>query len=144
MPDRFLPDYGLYLLSRGVQPETRLVFFDLPISHLTRPDLRTVSLTVNIEEGGQEYALSFDFTGPRVEELLAIFSEPRQETMWRWLEDRYTVGEHLAISPPATVFSIEATLGAVRQGIYERFAPLIVRRVTARPSGPGTGYPGGC
>lgn len=83
MPDRFLPDYGIYLLSRGVQPETRLVFFDLPISHLTRPDLRTVSLTVSTEEGGQEYAISFDFTGPRVEELLAIFPEPRQEVMWR-------------------------------------------------------------
>jgi len=35
--------------------------------------------------------------------------------------------------PPATVFSVEATLGAVRQGLYERFAPLIVQRVTARP-----------
>jgi hypothetical protein len=69
---------------------------------------------------------------------LAVFPEPRQETIWRWLEDRYTVGEHLAISPPATVFSIEATLGAVRQGMFERFAPLIVRRVTAsadRPQG---------
>jgi len=23
MPDRFLPDYGLYLLGKGVWPETR-------------------------------------------------------------------------------------------------------------------------
>ena len=37
MPDRFLPDYGLYLLGKGVRPETRLVFFDLPVEHLTRP-----------------------------------------------------------------------------------------------------------
>ena len=144
MPDRFLSDYGLYLLSQGVRLKARLVFFEVPIEHLTRPDLRTVCLTVSIEDGSQEYAISFDFTGPRVEELLAVFPEPRQETIWRWLEDRYTVGEPLAISPPATVFSIEATLGAVRQGMFERFAPLIVRRVTARPSGPGTGYPGGC
>ncbi len=42
MPDRFLPDYGLYLLGKGVRPETRLVFFELPVDHLTRPDLRTV------------------------------------------------------------------------------------------------------
>jgi hypothetical protein len=143
MPDRFLRDYGLYLLSRGVRPETRLVFFDLPVEHLTRPDLRTVCLTLSTEDGGQDYAISFDFVGPRVEELLAIFPEAQQAFIWRWLEDRYTVGEHLAISPPATVFSIEATLGAVRQGIYERFAPPIVRRVTTRPSGPGTGCPGG-
>ena len=68
-----------------------------------------------------------------MEELLAIFPETQQESLWRWLEDWYTVGEHRAISPPATVFSIEATLGAVRQGLYERFAPLIVQRVTARP-----------
>jgi len=133
MTARFLPDYGLYLLNKGVRPETRLVFFDLPVEHLTRPDLRTVCLTLSTEEGGQDYAISFDFTGPRVEELLAIFPEPQQESLWRWLEDRYTVGEHRAISPPATVFSVEATLGAVRQGLYERFAPLIVRRVTARP-----------
>ena len=133
MPDRFLPDYGLYLLGKGVRPETRLVFFELPVEHLTRPDLRTISLTLSTEEGGQEYALSFDFTGPRVEELLAAFPEPQQESIWRWLEDRYTVGEHLALSPPATVFSIEATLGAVRQGLYERFAPLIVQWVKARP-----------
>ena len=133
MPDRFLPDYGLFLLSRGVRPETRLVFFELPVEHLTRPDLRTLCLTLSTEDGGQDYAISFDFIGPRVEELLAIFPEAQQESIWRWLEDRYTVGEHLAISPPATVFSIEANLGAVRQGIYERFAPLIVRRVVARP-----------
>jgi len=133
MTARFLPDYGLYLLNKGVRPETRLVFFDLPVEHLTRPDLRTVSLTLSTEDGGQDYAISFDFVGPRVEELLAIFPEAQQASIWRWLEDRYTVGEHLAIAPPATVFSLEATLGAVRQGLYERFAPLIVRRVTARP-----------
>ena len=133
MTARFLPDYGLYLLSRGVRPETRLVFFELPVEHLTRPDLRTVSLTLSTEEGDRDYAISFDCTGPRVEELLAIFPEPQQASIWRWLEDRYTVGEHLALAPPATVFSLEATLGAVRQGLYERFAPLIVRRVTARP-----------
>ena len=132
MPDCFLPDYGLYLLGKGVRPETRLVFFELPVEHLTRPDLRTGCLTLSTEEGGQDYAISFDFAGPRVEELLAIFPEAQQEAIWRWLEDRYTVGEHRAISPPATVFSLEATLGAVRQGLYERFAPLIVQRVTAR------------
>ncbi|MFO1419711.1 MAG: hypothetical protein U1F59_01885 [Candidatus Competibacteraceae bacterium] len=143
MTDHFLPDYGLYLLDKGVRPETRLMFFDLPVAHLTRPDPRTVCLTLSIEEGSQDYAISFDFIGPRVEELLAIFPEPQQEAIWRWLEDRYTVGEHLALSPPATVFSLEATLGAAQQGIYERFAPLIVRRVTARPSGPGTRRPGG-
>ena len=53
MPDRFLPDYGLFLLSRGVRPATRLVFFDLPIDHLTRPALRTVSVTLSTEEGGR-------------------------------------------------------------------------------------------
>ena len=40
MPDRFLPDYGLFLLSRGVQPETRLMFFELPVERLTRPRRR--------------------------------------------------------------------------------------------------------
>lgn len=109
------------------------MFFDLPVEHLTRPDLRTVCLTLSTEESGQDYAISFDFIGPRIDELLAVFPQPQQETLWRWQADRYTVGEHLAISSPATVFSLEATLGAVRQGIYECFAPLIVRRVTARP-----------
>ena len=109
------------------------MFFDLPVERLTRPDLRTVSLTLRTEEGGQDYAISFDFIGPRIDNLLAVFPKPQQESLWRWLEDRYTVGEHRAISPPATVFSLEATLGAVRQGLYERFAPLLVRRVTARP-----------
>jgi hypothetical protein len=135
--DRFFPDYGLYLLSRGVRPATRLVFFEIPIDHLTRPALRTVSVTLSTEEGGQAYAISFDFTGPRVDELLAVFPEPQRERLWRWLEDPTTVGEHLQLAPPATVFTVEATLGAVQQGMFERFAPLIVERVTARP--PATG-----
>lgn len=59
------PDYGLYLLSRGVRPETRLVFFELPVDHLTRPDLRTVCLTLRTEEGGPHDAISFHFIGPR-------------------------------------------------------------------------------
>jgi hypothetical protein len=139
MPDRFLPDYGLFLLSRGVRPATRLVFFDLPIDHLTRPALRTVSVTLSTEEGGRAYAISFDFTGPRVDDLLNAFPEPQRERLWRWLEDPTTVGEHVQLAAPATVFSIEATLGAVQQGLFERFAPLIVERVRARPSDHGAG-----
>jgi hypothetical protein len=133
MTSSFLPDYGLYLLRRGVQPETRLVFFDLPVDHLTRPALRTVSITLSTEEQGQDYAISFDFIGPRIDELLAAFPESAREQLWRWLEDRHTVGEHLQLSPSATLFHVEATLGAVQRGLYEEFAPLIVQRVSAQP-----------
>jgi hypothetical protein len=44
MTAQFLPDYSLFLLSRGVQPGTRLVFFDWPIDHITRPALHTLSI----------------------------------------------------------------------------------------------------
>lgn len=133
MTDRFLPDYGLFLLSQGVQPGARLVFFDVPIDHITRPALRTISVTLSIEEPGQHYAMSFDFIGPRIDELLAVFPEPAREALWQWLEDRTTVGEHLQLSPTATVAHLEATLGAIQRGAYERFVPLIVQRVTGRP-----------
>jgi len=88
MTDRFLPDYGLYLLKKGVRPETHLVFFNLPVDHLTRPALRTVSITLSTEEAGQDYAISFDFIGPRIDDLLAAFPEPARERLWRWLENR--------------------------------------------------------
>ena len=134
MTDRFLPDYGLFLLSQGVQPDTRLVFFDVPIDHITRPALRTISVTLSIEEEpGRHYAMSFDFIGPRIDELLAVFPEPAREALWQWLDDRTTVGEHLQLSPTATVAHLEATLGAIQRGAYEQFAPLIVQRVMARP-----------
>jgi len=42
------------------------------------------------------------------------------------------VGDHLNLSPSATLFNVEATLGAVQHGLYERFAPLIVQRVTVQ------------
>lgn len=135
MTDRFLPDYGFYLLNQGVRPETRLMFFDLPIDHLTRPALRTVSITLSTEEAGQDYALSFDFTGPRIDDLLATFPEPAREELWHGLEDPTTVGEHRYLLSTATVFSLEATLGPVQRGLYERFVPLIVQRVTIRPTG---------
>ncbi len=133
MTDRFLPDYGLFLLSQGVQPGARLVFFDVPIDHITRPALRTISVTLSIEEPGQHYAMSFDFIGPRIDELLAVFPEPAREALWQWLDDRTTVGEHLQLSPTATVAHLEATLGAIQRGAYEQFVPLIVQRVTGRP-----------
>ena len=133
MTDRFLPDYGLYLLKKGVRPETHLVFFNLPVDHLTRPALRIVSITLSTEEAGQDYAISFDFIGPRIAELLAAFPEPARERLWRWLENPATVGDHLTLSPSAALFNVEATLGTVQQGLYERFAPLIVQRVTVEP-----------
>ncbi len=136
MNSRFLPDYGLYLLRAGVRPETRLVFFDLPINHLTRPERRMVSITLSTEEGGRDYAISFDFIGPRIDDLLAAFPESVGERAWSWLENPTTVGDHLELSPPATVFCIEATLGTLQQGTHERFVPLIVRKVTARSSPP--------
>ena len=132
MSSQFLPDYGLFLLSQGVQPDTRLVFFDVPIDHITRPALRTVSVTLSIEEPGQHYAISFDFIGPQIDELLAVFSESAREALWQWLEDRTTVGEHLQLSPTATVAHLEATLGTLQRGAYEQFVPLIVQRVTGR------------
>lgn len=133
MTSQLLPDYGLFLLSRGVQPGTRLVFFDLPIDHLTRPALRMVSVTLSIEEEpGQNYAISFDFIGPRIDELLAVFPESAHEALCPWLEDRTTVGEHLQLSPTATVAHLEATLGRLQRGAYEQFVPLIVQRVTGR------------
>lgn len=135
MTDRFLPDYGFYLLRKGVRPETRLVFFDRPVDHWTRPALRTVSITFSTKEAGQEYAISFDFTGPHIDDLLAAFPEPQQKTLWHWLEDPKTVGEHQYLSPPVTVFSLEATLGTVQRGLYEEFVPLIVQRATVRPVG---------
>ncbi len=107
MTSQLLPDYGLFLFSRGVQPGTRLFFFDLPIDHLTRPALRTVSVTLSIEEPDQNYAISFDFIGPRIDELLAAFPELAREALWQWLEDRTTVGEHLQLSPTAIVFNLE-------------------------------------
>ena len=133
MTDRFLPDYGLYLLKKGVRPETHLVFFNLPVDHLTRPALRTVSITLSTEEAGQDYAISFDFIGPRIDDLLAAFPEPARERLWRWLENPATVGDHFTLSPSAALFNVEATLGTVQQGLYERFAPLIVQRVTVEP-----------
>jgi len=134
MTSQFLPDYGLFLLSRGVHPGTRLVFFDLPIDHFTRPALRMVSVTLSIEEEpGQNYAISFDFVGPQIDELLAVFPEPAREALWQWLEDRTTVGEHLQLSPTATIAHLEATLGTIQRGAYEQFVPLIVQRVAARP-----------
>ena len=134
MTSQFLPDYDLFLLSRGVRPGTRLVFFDLPIDHLTRPALRMVSITLNIEEEpGQHYAISFDFIGPRIDELLAVFPESAREALWQWLEDRTTVGEHTQLSPTATVAHLEATLGTVQRGAYEQFVPLLVQRVAGRP-----------
>lgn len=96
--------------------------------------MRTVSLTLSTEEQGQEYAISFDFTGPRIDDLLAAFPEPACEELWQWLEDPTTVGEHLQLSPAATLHTVEATLGTVQQGLYERFAPLIVQRVTTPPA----------
>ena len=133
MTNTFLPDYGLFLLSQGVQPSARLVFFDVPIDHMTRPALRMVSVTLSIEEEpGQHYAISFDFVGPQIDELLAVFPEPARAALWQWLEDRTTVGEHLQLSPTATVAHLEATLGAIQRGAYEQFVPLIVQRVTGR------------
>lgn len=68
MTSQFLPDYGLFLLGQGVQPGARRDFFDVPMDHLTRPALRTISVTLSIEEPGQYYAMSFDFIGPRIDE----------------------------------------------------------------------------
>ena len=119
MTSQLLPDYGLFLLSQGVQPGARLVFFDVPIDPLTRPALRTISVTLSIEEPGQHYAMSFDFIGPRIDELLAVFPEPAREALWHWLDDRTTVGEHLQLSPTATVAHLEATLGAIQRGVDE-------------------------
>lgn len=51
------------------------------------------------------YWRSFQETGPRA--------------LWHWLDDRTTVGEHLQLSPTATVAHLEATLGAIQRGVDE-------------------------
>jgi hypothetical protein len=122
------PDYGTHLHARRISPEVKLVFYDVPVDHVTLTDAPSLTTTVNKAEEGIEYAISFDFTDEASVQLLALMPASAHDDLKRAAEADTVRGRTVAFEPPLTV-TLEAHLGSLQRSPQEIFAPLLVHRV---------------
>jgi hypothetical protein len=96
-----------------------MVFYDVPIDHVSLTDVPNLTTMVNKVENGVEYAVSFDFSDDAAPQLIAKAPE-----LGAALRKTKTV----ALQPPL-LLNIEASLGPLQRSPKETFAPFIVRRI---------------
>lgn len=124
-PKNLYPDYGLYLYKLGyTDQDVAHVFYQMSVDHIDRVDDETISITVNLASDGVEFALSFDFSFERLEELVKLAPESQRYNIIDGLSRQpYKVN----IMPPFTV-DVEAYLGSLTKTEFEDIMPMIVRK----------------
>jgi len=122
------PDYGAYLHGRRISPAVNLVFYDVPIDHVSLTDVPSLTTMVNKLEDGIEYTISFDFTDEAAAHLLAKLPASAHVGLKRAAEATTVRGRTVDFELPLTV-RLEARLSPLQRSPQEVFAPLLVHRV---------------
>lgn len=122
------PDHGAYLHAQRISATVSLVFYDVPIDHVSVTDTSTVTTLVNKVEKGTEYAISFDFTEEAVAQLLARAPGGTLGTLERAARGPTPRARTVEFTPPLRV-QLEARVIPLQRVRGEFFAPLLVYRV---------------
>ena len=124
----FKPDYGLRLLSQGYGQHVGHNFYDCRLLSLTVLGAGQYSTTVDCPLVGEMHALSLDFTGQQLDQILSK-AQPKLTDYIR---------KEIARDPstPRTIdfagdvpFAVRARLGGVQQAEYETFVPLVAQEI---------------
>lgn len=125
------PDYGKFLSDSGIRKNIEHNFYDVPINHLSRIDISTLSTMVNIVQEGREFAVSFDFTKDKLIRLLAVLQSPLREKVSVWLNNPQSIYTSYDFDYSVTVQHITAILGELQTGQSgEVFVPLLVNKIS--------------
>ena len=126
-PERrdFLPDFGLRMKKFGFKEGTNQVFIANQIGNILRveDDLYTINVSINFDE--EQLAISFDLNKDKYLELLNLFPVNTKKTISESLSRQpYQIN---GFEPIWVTFS--GYFGALVQGAYEEFVPIIVTKV---------------
>jgi hypothetical protein len=122
------PDYGAYLHAKGISSRVALMFYDVPIDHVSLTDTPSLTTMVSKVEDGAEYAISFDFTDEAAADLLARAPAEALAALERAAQATTVRGRTVDFDPPLIVL-LEAKLTPLQRSPQEVFAPLLVHRV---------------
>jgi len=124
----FKPDYGLGLLRQGYRRQVAVAFYDCRLLNLMILGAGQYSTTVDCPLAGDMHALSLDFTGEQLEQILSKAS-PQLSML---LHDEITRDP----CTPRTIdfegevpFGVRAHLGELQEAEYESFVPLVAEEI---------------
>ncbi|MDP8211456.1 MAG: hypothetical protein P9M05_11630 [Candidatus Stygibacter australis] len=128
------PDYGVYLINKGYNPDMRHHFILVPINNIgfCNRNLAT-SISAKIVEG-QEYAVSFDFTAYKFMELVKFASPKTKDFLKSKLNDYYSDNGFIPsteglIFPEPIIVTITCRFGELVDNGYDTFIPLEVMEI---------------
>ena len=125
------PDYGKFLSDSGLRKNIEHHFYDVPINHLSRIDISTLSTLVTIVQQGREFAVSYDFTKDKFKSLLDVLHSPLREKVSAWISNPNSIYTSYDFDYPVNVQRISAQLGELQTGHSgEVFVPLAVNEVS--------------
>jgi hypothetical protein len=124
--ESFVPDYGAFWLANGYDGVPQY-FYDVPLNHLGAVRPGTYTSTVNLIVDKVEYAVTFDFKGPRLVDLAKTLPGEFRERFLAKVS-ALPFGKRLSLSPPIVV-GILASLASPQNAPRELFIPLAVQEV---------------
>lgn len=127
-----LPDFGLMLLRSGTEPDTIINFYDFRFYSISAVGRAQFTTMVNIPVEGELHALSLDFDGEMLLEILN--HSPTLEmvkTVLEWVEN---LTEPCTLELPAPIHvGVSVALGQLQTNARESYVPL--RIASLIPSG---------
>ena len=125
-PSRYRPDFGIFHAT-SAPPSTDHIFYDVPITRISRSDTVMWTTTLNYLVADTEFAVSFDMSDAMFGRLLAV-ALPTEATELHAAMRDMTPGESFDFVEPLRV-TIVATLGEVVSLARETFRPFVVTAV---------------
>lgn len=121
---RYKPDFGLYCRKLGVSGSVAQYFYSIGIPSIAKVNDSCYSVFVNIQVGGEWFALSLDFDTSRLLQLLECLTPEMAKTIREALTAQpYKID--LDESPP--ILNVTARVGKrIHQNERESYCPLIV------------------
>lgn len=125
---RLKPDYGLRLLQDGVAREVDHFFHEFRLDSLTVLGRGQYSTMVELPYDGEVYALSVDFSGAQLNDILS--KAPAGVAAFIRAELARDAAAPRTIDLEGSVsFGIRARLGQLQKAARESFVPLVCEEI---------------
>jgi hypothetical protein len=125
---KYKPDYGLFLMNAGVGGEVDQFFYDFRLYSLTVLGVGEYSTMVEYPSDGKLYALSLDFNGQQLQQILATAPPEIARFLRTQLSQAPATCRTIDFSGEA-VFGVRARLGQIQRAPKESFVPFVAQEI---------------
>jgi len=122
------PDYGLHVLQQGMSPDVEHNFYDFRLYNLALIAEGRYSTMVDLPFEGQVFALSLDFNGEQLDQILSKASPELRHQITEQISSDSATPRRIDFDGQVS-FGVRARLGSIQKAKAESFVPLVAQEI---------------